>query len=83
MTMLAAYAVWTGLALGLWFRVLVLPPVILVGGLAVHASSSQPLSSFLVFAVLVQIGYLAACLLKYLPQRSVAEAARALPETSR
>lgn len=58
MTMLAAYTILIGLMLGLRYRVFVLPPAILVGWLVIAAISSQPWSSALIFAVLLQMSYL-------------------------
>lgn len=64
MTMLAAYTVLIGLMLGLRYRVVVLPPVILVGWLMLFAISSQPWSSALIFALLLQMSYLTGMVLK-------------------
>ncbi|GGI33696.1 hypothetical protein [Bradyrhizobium guangdongense] len=75
MTMLAAYTIMTGLVLGLRYRVLVLPPVILVGWLVIAAISSQPWLSALIFAVLLQISYLAGIVLKGSTRASITQLA--------
>ena len=64
MMMLAAYTVMTGLLIGLRYRVVVLPPLILLGWLAIAAVSSQPWLSALIFAILLQISYLTGIVLK-------------------
>jgi hypothetical protein len=63
-TMLAAYTVLIGLMLGLRYRVVVLPPVILVGWLMISAISSRPLLSALIFTFLLQMSYLTGMVLK-------------------
>lgn len=80
-TMLAASALLTGLILGLRYRVFILPPVTLLGGLVIYATSSQGLLSIFLFAVLLQMGYLGAALLKKRPEPSAGEAVRALHPT--
>ena len=64
MMMLAAYTVMTGLLIGLRYRVVVLPPLILVGWLVIAAVSSQPWLSALIFAILLQISYLTGIVLR-------------------
>ncbi|MEH2492807.1 hypothetical protein [Bradyrhizobium sp. AZCC 2230] len=64
MTMLAAYTVLIGLMLGLRYRVVVLPPVILIGWLTIFAISLRPWSSALIFALLLQMSYLTGMVLK-------------------
>ena len=61
--LLAAYSVLIGFILGRRYRVFVLLPAMLLGGLVIYASSSHALSPFVIFAVLVQIGYLGGSLL--------------------
>jgi len=70
-TMLAAYTVLIGLMLGLRYRVFVLPPLILLGGLLIIAISSQPWSSALMFAFLLQLSYLTGMVLKGSTRESV------------
>ncbi|MBR0725013.1 hypothetical protein [Bradyrhizobium manausense] len=72
MTMLAAYTVLIGLMLGLRYRVVVLPPVILAGWLVIAAISSQPWSSALIFAVLLQMSYLTGMVLRSSSRATIA-----------
>lgn len=64
MTLLAGYTILMGTMLGLRYRVFVLPPVILLGGVLIIAISAQPWSSALIFAFLLQLSYLAGMVLK-------------------
>lgn len=64
MALLAGYTILIGTVLGLRYRVFVLPPVIMLGGLLIIAISSHPWSSILIFGTLLQISYLAGLFLK-------------------
>lgn len=73
--LLIAGSISTGIALGLWYRVFILLPVILVGTLAICAISPQPFwqvwTSVLTFAVLLQLSYVGGALLRFTTCRGV------------
>jgi hypothetical protein len=67
--LLVAGSISTGIVLGLRYRVYILLPVILVGALVISTISPQPLwqvwTSVLIFAVLLQLSYVAGALLRF------------------
>ena len=79
MTMLVALTVLIGLALGLRYRVFILIPIIALGGIVLGATTSDFLSSVLVFVVLLQLSYLAGALLRNFPAGVAEQQAGALP----
>ncbi|HXH44011.1 MAG TPA: hypothetical protein VNK51_09220 [Bradyrhizobium sp.] len=79
MTMLVAGTVLIGLVLGLRYSVFILIPVTPLGWLAICATTSHSLSSLLIFAVLLQLSYLAGALLRAFPTQVAGEQAGALP----
>ena len=79
MTTLAICSALIGLFLGIWFRFLVLVPILFVGSVALAAISMtqgqtllQAISAVMVFAALVQVGYVCSALIG-----SIARALRA------
>lgn len=67
--LLIAGSVSTGLLLGLRYRVFILLPAILVGGISICAISPLPLSqtwmSVLTFVAVLQLGYVGGALVKF------------------
>ena len=79
MTTLAICSALIGLFLGIWFRFLVLVPILFVGSVSLAAISMtqdqtllQAISAVMVFAVLLQVGYVCSSLIS-----SIARAPRA------
>lgn len=79
MTILIAVTVLVGLALGYRYRVFILIPVIPLGGIVIGATTSQFLSSVLIFIVLLQLSYLIGALLRTFPAGVAEQQASALP----
>lgn len=79
MTILIAVTVLIGLVLGLRYRVFILIPIIVLGGIVVGATASHFLSSVLIFVVLLQLSYLAGALLRNFPAGIAEPQAGALP----
>jgi len=87
-TTLAICSTLIGLALGIRFRFLVLLPVVLVGSVALAAISMaqgqtllQALSAVVVFAALLQFGYVCTALFASIARAP--RAARAVPHAAR
>ena len=78
-TTLAIFSTLIGLILGIWFRFLVLVPILFIGSVSLAAISMaqgqtllRTISAAVVFAALLQVGYVCTALF-----RSIARASRA------